>query len=468
MRCDLLLSLGEAESRAGNDRVAKGIFLEAAVLARKLGLAREFARSAVGFGGRILWARAGDDARLVPLIEEALLVLDDQDVELRIRLLSRLAGALRDEPSRARRDALSAEAVELARLAGNVVLLAYALDGREHAIMAPDTVDECLALGAELREFATQSDDRERIVSAHMVRIHAQFVAGDMRGVEAELVAAIAVAEELRQPAQLWQVHASESLLALAAGRLAEAEDLLRRILPLGEASVPDAAISHDRLQRWLLADLRGGLEHVEPGIREIVDAYPARPVFPCVLVHLHARLGRVDEARWAFDELSAHRGAALPFDQEWLFGMSLLSETCVLLRDTTAAPVLYELLSPWHALNAADPPESFGGSVSRYLGLLAGLLGRHDDAAQHFEEALAMNERMGARPWLAYTQSDYARLLRERDAPGDRERADLLAAAARKTFAELGMRDYFSDITQTPSQSAGTGVSSSRRQRST
>jgi hypothetical protein len=45
-------------------------------------------------------------------------VLAEDDVELRARLLARLAGVLRDEHSRDRRDRISGEAVELARRAG--------------------------------------------------------------------------------------------------------------------------------------------------------------------------------------------------------------------------------------------------------------------------------------------------------------------------------------------------------------
>jgi hypothetical protein len=50
------------------------------------------------------------------------------------------------------------------------------------------------------------------------------------------------------------------------------------------------------------------------------------------------------------------------------------------------------------------------------------------------------MNERMNARPWLAHTQADYARMLCARDAPGDHERADELLRLARATYGELGL----------------------------
>jgi DNA-binding SARP family transcriptional activator len=95
-RCELLISLGEAEIRAGDTPAAKKALLEAAGIARRLGLSHELARAAMGYGGRIVWARAGDDDQLVPLLEEGLAALEADDLELRARLLARLAGALRD------------------------------------------------------------------------------------------------------------------------------------------------------------------------------------------------------------------------------------------------------------------------------------------------------------------------------------------------------------------------------------
>jgi hypothetical protein len=46
----------------------------------------------------------------------------------------------------------------------------------------------------------------------------------------------------------------------------------------------------------------------------------------------------------------------------------------------------------------------------------------------------------MGARPWLAHTQEDYAEMLLARDAPGDRQRADDLTASAATSYRAAGM----------------------------
>ena len=76
-------------------------------------------------------------------------------------------------------------------------------------------------------------------------------------------------------------------------------------------------------------------------------------------------------------------------------------------------------------------------------------MLGRFKDAAGHFEEALRMNARMGARPWVAHTEHDYARMLAARGEPGDREQAIELAGRALDGYSEVGMDSYAAEAAQ-------------------
>ena len=234
-RCDLLLALGEAEVAGGEQFGSARAFSDAAEFARQLGLRRELARAAAGYGGRIVWGRTGADTQLVPFLEEGLAAVAGDDVELRARLLARLSGALRDEHSRVRRDRVSSEAVELARHTGELSALAYALDGRAAAINAPDTIDECLVLGTELCEVASRIGDGERVVYGHIHRFIAELNLGRVAEAEADLAAASIIADELRQPTLRWQVGGGKAMVALAVGNFAESEDLIARALTFGE-----------------------------------------------------------------------------------------------------------------------------------------------------------------------------------------------------------------------------------------
>jgi predicted ATPase/DNA-binding SARP family transcriptional activator len=435
----LLLALGEAQARAGEMTAAKDSYLAASELARRLGLPRELALAAVGYGGRVAFERASSDTRLVPLLEEGLASLAEADVELRARLLARLGGALRDEPSRERRDRLTAEAIELARGVGDAGALVYALDGRACAITGPDNVAERLALSTELCALAERLDDLQETVHGNVHRYLAHLELGNPDEAVRSLEAATRAAERLRQPAQLWQVHGGRAMLAFARGDFVAAKELSSRAFAYGERS-QRMAMGVFWLQRYGLLDFFDELTELEPVLEKLIAGYPSRPVLRCVLAHLYARLERPDDARVVLDALAADDFSVLPFDMEWLFGMSLLAETCALIGDAQSAAGAYRLLAPWAASNAVDMAEGMRGSVSRYLGLLATTLGRFDQAAAHYDAALAMNERMNVRPWLAHTQADYARMLCDRDGPGDHERAAELLGLARATYGVLGL----------------------------
>jgi hypothetical protein len=83
----------------------------------------------------------------------------------------------------------------------------------------------------------------------------------------------------------------------------------------------------------------------------------------------------------------------------------------------------LYEALLPYAGkLVVWGGANMITGPVDDYLGRLAAHLGRPADAAAHFDQAVALEERLGALPWLAAT-------LTARGRPGDRSRAQDIAA---------------------------------------
>ncbi len=442
-RCELLLAVGDAQMRAGDGDRAKESFWIAAEIARGERLPDRLARAALGYGGRFVWSRAGSDGRLVPLLEEGLSAVGEDDDAVRARLLARLSGALRGPPSRQRAASLSRQAVEIARRLADPATLAYTLDARHVAIWGPDTLEERAAIVAELAELAGEVGDDERAFQGHFWRLEAALELGDLPSVRTELAAAERTAEELKQPAQLWYVGVTQALLALFQGRFADAEGLIERALGRGQRAQSWEALAYYRLQMFTLCSAQGRLDELEDPIRRSVDDYPGYPVLRCALAGLYCELHREAECAAVLRDLAADDFAALPRDEEWLFGMTILASVCEFLGDEPRAARVYELLAPFGDRNALSVPDVAAGSVSRSLGVLAAATRRWEPAIRHFEDALAMNARMDARPWLARTRHDYGRALLARAAPGDRDHARELLAQARDAYHELGMTTW-------------------------
>jgi hypothetical protein len=88
-------------------------------------------------------------------------------------------------------------------------------------------------------------------------------------------------------------------------------------------------------------------------------------------------------------------------------------------------------------------------GCTSHYLGALASVLRRWDEAEEHYEDALQMHEEIGARSWVARTQSRYARMLQERNHGDDPVRAVALFERAFQAASVLGMQRFAQRIAE-------------------
>ncbi|MGH2404862.1 MAG: LuxR C-terminal-related transcriptional regulator, partial [bacterium] len=81
---------------------------------------------------------------------------------------------------------------------------------------------------------------------------------------------------------------------------------------------------------------------------------------------------------------------------------------------------------------------------VPRMIGVAASVLRDWEKAEAHFQTAINVANRLGARPELARSRLDYARMLAKRDARGDRAMAAGLVVEAAAAFSELGMEPFW------------------------
>ncbi|HEY7729395.1 MAG TPA: AAA family ATPase, partial [Gaiellaceae bacterium] len=433
----LLLALGDALARAGDLPSAQDAFLGAAALARAEGSADLLAAAAIGYGGRTVWARASGDPVIVPLLEEALAGLGDDDTPLRARILARLAGARRDEHDPAPRVAIGRLAVETARRTGDLDAISYALRGLCAAQHALDDHEERLRVAAELREIARSAGDHEAECEALAAELLVHGEVNDFDSVRRLQERLAAISEELRQPSQRWLAMAVEALLALHEGRLADAERLVAGARELGARAEAVLAAAAYAIQLYLLRREQGRADEAYEGLRTIANERPTRAFFRCARAALAVDAGRHPEARRLFEELAANRFAVVPRDNEWLLAGAFLVDTCQGLGDLPRAAVLYEELVHLRNRSTSDVPEGSAGAMARHLGVLAAILGRDEEAVAHLRAAIEIDEASGGRPWVAYAQAELADVL---DRQGKEDEARVLRSAAAATAAELGL----------------------------
>jgi DNA-binding SARP family transcriptional activator len=446
-RCELLLALADVQARAGDMPAAQDTCLDAAALAEGIGSSELLARAALGYGGRLLFARATDRDRLVPLLERAAQALGPKKTPLRVRILARHANAISQSlPEKG--SALSAEALAIARELEDPATLAYAISARLYATRAPTNLEERWRLTGEL----IQAADSEQAFEGHAYRTIVLFARGDIPGVRADLSDMGRLAEQLTQPSQRWWVAVTSATLALLEGRFDEAEKLIDYARTQGEYAQGYDARNFYQLQRFALCREQGRLAEVLADLELAAGADPSRPLLRCALAMACWELGRRDDARRLVDQLAHDGFAELPVNNDWLLSAALLAEFVASTGDRSRAKALSQRLAPYNGLNV-DTEEVSTGAVSRYLGLLAATAGRFDQAVHHFEDALAMNQAMGALPWTARTQHDYAQLLLARNTAGNGRRARELLGAARATYRELHMHPYRLNFTPTSSQ---------------
>jgi tetratricopeptide (TPR) repeat protein len=438
-RCELLNSLGAAHWRSGEGESARARYLSAAEVARTLGNAELLARAAVGFG---VWDQDDIvDEVLVRLLEEALELLPETDSALRARVMGRLARELRFTAPWDRLEGLSQGSVEMARRVGDTAALAESLVARHWALWGPENTEDRFAAAVEIVQLAEQIQNPVLALQGRQFRLADLLELGDIPAVDTEIDAIAWLADELQRPQHQWFAAMFRAMRAHMNGRFPEAEQLAQRAHSIGERVHRETAVGWYGVQTAALQRSQGRLEEAAAALGVFRKQFPWVSTWRCELALTLALIGREVEARAEFEQIAANDFSDLRPDLTWLVSVALLAETCARLGDATRAGPLYALLLP-HAGRSVSvsPGVVCYGSASRYLGLLASVQRHWKQSEEHFDAALAANARMGARPSLAETHLDYARMLVERGRKGDRAAALEHTREALEVAAELGM----------------------------
>jgi DNA-binding CsgD family transcriptional regulator len=260
--------------------------------------------------------------------------------------------------------------------------------------------------------------------------------------VDAAIDALDQVADKMQMPIYLCVTTACRAMRALLDGRFAEADRLAIHVFTLGQRVQGENLAGSFGLLMFALRREQGRLNEVEPALRYFVRQHGIASAWRPGLALLYSELGRLQEARREFERLAQYDFTDLPRDALWMACITYLADVCTVLGDTARATTLYQLLLPYARRTVViGNATACYGAAARYLGRLAATMARWDEAEKHFEDALDMNARMGARPWLAHTQHAYASMLLVRNRPGDQEKAAALLDEALATARALGMR---------------------------
>jgi DNA-binding CsgD family transcriptional regulator len=435
-RLELLISLGEAERRAG-DPAHRHTLLQAAELARHRKDVPALVRATLANTRGLLPSILGRvDTERVAMLEAAIAAVGDQDQGARARLLATLGVELVFAGDWRRCLALSDEALDLARSLDDPHILARVLLTRYFPTCVPELLGERLTNTAELLRVVEAVPDPALVAEAHLLRGRAALEAGDVEEADRCFDISDRLSASLGQPALRWRVSYIRATRAVIAGRFTEAEQLLSESRELGlVAGQADAAwvfateLWHLRVEQGRLDDETLALFHSGHRVVEV-------PWNDAVLALSACELGRNDEARAALEALDP---AAVPYDIYWLAAMTDWATVAGHLGDAVQAERIEAALRPYAAqaipFCAAPTP-----SVAHHLGVLAATLGRHDEAELRFSDALAMHEGIGASHWAARTRLEWARMLLARRQPGDAQRAQSLLEEALGAYESLGI----------------------------
>ena len=377
-----MIGLGEAQRQAGNPEFRQTL-LDAAALAQELDDVDRLARAVLA-NTRGLTSRLGEvDSERVQKQEAAALALPDDDPR-RAQVLALLASELHyaGEPSRCRQ--LAAEAIEIARAAGDEAALAHTLAYVSWAITAPDTLAQRRLLVGELFDLTQHLNDPRLSHFTAAWRFGTGLESGDRSQIESSLADDAALTTSMPQLTTGWGLLVDEATWSLVQGDIEASEQWAIQAATAGAAAgEPDIALVFG-VQLFTLRYFQGRFAELVDQVVQSASEEDAVAGYRAGVALALLESGREDEAR----ELAlAEDLQSIPWEQAWSTAMIVWAMVCSRLAIVERAGELYELLAPFSDQLAATPPSVYG-SIAWALGILAAALERYEQAEGHFAAA--------------------------------------------------------------------------------
>jgi DNA-binding CsgD family transcriptional regulator/tetratricopeptide (TPR) repeat protein len=435
---ELLVDLAVAEFRAGRFVQALRHAEEASDAAASCGRADLLAEAALAVHD----VASPEIPAVVARLSERALAAAGGPVSgvLRARLLAQLASALADEGRYQRADELSVEALSLAERCADPEATVDAVRARMKCAPAGLDPAERLRLGRTAVALGESTGQPLVALWGHKWRIDVALELGTIPAVDDELAQVSALARATGLPLVRWhEMRLAASVTALR-GRFAEAIELNDRAAALARTALAEdrsaVGMSHAFLvQRALVT---GDLTGWDEGMAASLSRAPATPIVRVSRALHPLLLGRREEAAAQYEEFRGE--VADPEFASMVHGVPVnLVPLVEAFADHETAAFLLDFL-------AARPFASGGAGIycsepsDLYLGRLAVVLGRLDEAVHWFQRGIEVAAGMGARPAVVLCRTGLAGALLDRGADHDLGPARTAARQALDEAARLGM----------------------------
>jgi DNA-binding CsgD family transcriptional regulator/tetratricopeptide (TPR) repeat protein len=413
-----------------------------------------------------LWAAVGHEdaswrpglhgARSVQLLEAALQRCPDDDRDATVlRARASLGRALSFTGDRDRAEEVGEGALRAARELGDDEVLAHALSATLWRGMVPTLAPVLLARAVELSGLGRRLGADDHLGPAGFYR----GVFGYMLGQPDDWAAAHDDQIRAARHGQRFFRYVTgcgEYARRFSAGDLEAAAHTVAALDELGSEFGPDTTEGSFGIQTFMIRRVTGQLEAVRPLLSGAED--PAGHWAPGLLA-LYTELGFREPA----ERVLAHLRDRLPAQRanraQWAGVLAFLVDAVEWLGDRAAAADLRPLAGEYAGLNLiAGQFVAVFGSADRYLGVLDSLLGA-PTADAHFEQALAMDRRMGAVTHQVETLTAWSRHGLRVGSHRDLERVGRLRAEARVLAERVGHRRALRELVDAAAASDGRGT---------
>jgi DNA-binding SARP family transcriptional activator/tetratricopeptide (TPR) repeat protein len=434
---DLGIGLGTAQRQTGNP-VFRDTLLDISHRAAALGDTEHLVAAALA-NDRGWYTSAGtQDTEKVEVLEMALDLLPADDPD-RALVTATLCSELSIATPLERRLALAEEALSLAESVGDDSITIRVLNSVQFALHVPPLLEQSLARTADAVDLADSIGDAMLRFLAYHNRHLVAFVAGDFEEMDRCIEVMGSLTEQLGQPMLRWTHTYARATQDVIAGNTDRAEELVMEALQLGnDSGQPDTMqtfalqLMATRLQKGTLSELAPLIEQMGAMTPDVPDAVKSG------LLLAHADGDRIDEARDLLEEFATRTGFDLILDASWNIMMCACAEAAIVVGDPKYAAPLFDYLAPW-AAQWCTTGVTGQGPVSHFVGGLATVLGRFDEADAYFAQSTAMCDSARARFFAARTHLLWGQMLAQRAAPGDVVKARDLLTGAHTVAVEHG-----------------------------